>query len=105
MSNIIVVDRANVEFAVDGKGDQSVMEIVRDTGIEADFAFCGGECSCASCHVYVDESFLGILPDMSAEESDLLDGSNHRRENSRLSCQIRYSEALGGMKIAIAPLD
>ena len=105
MSKLIVIDRADVTNVVDGKPDQSVMEIVRDTGVEADFAFCGGECSCASCHVYVDEGFLGVLPDMSAEENDLLDSSSHRRANSRLSCQVRYSDALDGMTVAIAPLD
>jgi len=105
MSKIIVVDRANVETVADGKMDLSVMEIVRDTGVEDEFAFCGGGLSCASCHVYVDESFLQALPAMSAEEDDLLDGSSHRRENSRLSCQLPYSDALDGLKVAIAPLD
>ena len=105
MSKIIVIDRGNGESAVDGKDGLSVMEIVRDTGIEADFAFCGGECSCASCHVYVDEGFLGALPSMSAAENELLDSSSHPRGNSRLSCPVRYGDALDGMTIAIAPLD
>jgi len=105
MSKLILIDRANSETVVDGKTDLSVMEIVRDTGVEDDFAFCGGGLSCASCHVYVDDTFLDALPPMSAEENDLLDGSSHRRENSRLSCQLSYNDGLDGLKVAIAPLD
>jgi len=105
MSTIIVIDRGEAETAAAASAGLSVMEIVRDSGVETEFAYCGGGLSCASCHCYVDEGFLPALPAMSAEENDLLDGSSHRRANSRLTCQLPYGDALAGLKVAIAPLD
>jgi 2Fe-2S ferredoxin len=81
----------------------SLMEILRDNGIEDAFALCGGCCSCATCHVYIDPDRLALLPPMSEDESDLLDGSAHRQANSRLSCQIPWSAALDGLTVSVAP--
>ena len=66
---------------------------------------CGGCCSCATCHVYVDPAFADKLPAISADESDLLDSSDHRNATSRLSCQLPMTAALDGLKVTIAPED
>lgn len=84
---------------------RSLMENLRAGGIEEILALCGGCCSCATCHVYVDEDWLPALPPMSADEDDLLDTSGARRPNSRLSCQIKVSDALGGIAVTVAPED
>jgi 2Fe-2S ferredoxin len=81
------------------------MEIVRDAGIDELLALCGGCCSCATCHVYVDPTFADRLPPMAEDESDLLDSSEHRTAASRLSCQIRFGPGLDGLRVTIAPED
>jgi 2Fe-2S ferredoxin len=91
--------------SVSASGGVSLMEALRDTGFDEILALCGGGCSCATCHIYVDPTFLSRLPDQSAEEDDLLESSAHRRETSRLSCQIPFSAALDGLAITIAPED
>ena len=105
MPKITVVGRDGSERAIDAGEGMSVMENIRDNGFDELLALCGGCCSCATCHVYVDPGFADKLPEMSEDEDDLLDSSNHRRENSRLSCQIIVSGDLDGLKVAIAPED
>lgn len=92
-------------LALDGAVGMSVMEVIRDGGVDSLLALCGGCCSCATCHVYVDPVFADRLPAMSADENDLLDSSDHRRETSRLSCQLPFSDALDGLAVTIAPED
>jgi 2Fe-2S ferredoxin len=105
MANLIIVGRDGTERTVEGRPGWSVMETIRDAGFDELLALCGGCCSCATCHVHVDEPWLGSLPAMSADENDLLDSSDHRAPNSRLSCQIEFGEALDGLRVTIAPED
>lgn len=86
MPKLIVVTREGQERAVEGEAGWSVMETIRDAGFDELLALCGGCCSCATCHVYVETAFEASLPPMGDDENDLLDGSNHRASNSRLSC-------------------
>ena len=88
-----------------GEAGLSVMEAIRDAGIDEVLALCGGCCSCATCHVHVDPEFAAKLPKMSADEDDLLDSTSDRDERSRLSCQIELTDALDGMKVTIAAED
>jgi ferredoxin, 2Fe-2S len=68
-------------------------------GIEAE---CGGCCSCATCHVYVDPAFTDKVPAADLSESDLLSGvAAERKPNSRLSCQINMTGALDGLIVRI----
>ena len=83
----------------------SVMEALRVNGFDEVLALCGGCCSCATCHVYVDEGSLVHLPPMSADEDDLLDSSGSRQPNSRLSCQLLCTSAIDGLRVEIAPED
>ena len=62
-------------------------------------ATCGGSCSCATCHVYVDDDWLDKLPGPELEESDMLDTAHDLKDNSRLSCQIVVSEELDGLTV------
>ena len=105
MPKLIVVNRSGEETAVDGNNGLSVMEVIRDTGFDELLALCGGCCSCATCHVYVDPAFSDKLPPLSEDESDLLDSSDHRNETSRLSCQLTMTDALDGLRVTIAPED
>jgi ferredoxin, 2Fe-2S len=78
------------------------MEPLRDmkNGVAA---ICGGMCSRATCHVYVDAEWFVRLPAPMSDEGELLSGLAARRENSRLSCQIMLNEELSGLKVTIAP--
>ena len=105
MPKLIVVNRAGEESTVDAATGVTVMEAIRDNGFDELLALCGGCCSCATCHVHVDASFKDKLPEMSEDEDDLLDSSDHRDENSRLSCQLPVTEELDGIKIRIAEED
>jgi len=105
MPKLVVVTREGDESVLEAEDGLSVMEIIRDNGIDELLALCGGCCSCATCHVYVDAAFTGLLPDMRDDENELLDSSDHRDERSRLSCQIYMNEELDGLTVTIAPED
>lgn len=105
MPKLIVVDRAGTEHEFEAETGLSVMEAIRDNGIDELMALCGGCCSCATCHVFVDEQWSARTGVPSEDESDLLDSSDHRIETSRLSCQISMSDAFDGLKVTIAPED
>jgi len=105
MPKLIVVTREGEESTIEGDAGLSVMEVIRDNGIDELLALCGGCCSCATCHVHVDPAFADKLPAMSEDENDLLDSSDHRNETSRLSCQIALTAELDGLKVTIAPED
>ncbi|WP_293880327.1 2Fe-2S iron-sulfur cluster-binding protein [Sphingomonas sp.] len=105
MPKLIVTTLDGNVQELDGTAGLTVMEVIRDGGIDELLALCGGCCSCATCHVYVDPAFADLLPAMSEDENDLLDSSGQRNERSRLSCQIPFKEALDGMKVTVAPED
>ena len=105
MPTINVTTRYGSTHILAGQVDQSLMQNLRDGGIDEILALCGGCASCATCHVYVDEAWLGQLPTMGADEDDLLDCSEARQVNSRLSCQIPLTFALDGIAVTVAPED
>ena len=105
MPNVIVTTRDGAEHAVIADTGLSLMEAIRDAGMDEMLALCGGCCSCATCHVKVDPAFAELLPPISEDESDLLDSSDHRDATSRLSCQIPLTAEMDGLRVAIAPED
>jgi len=102
---IVVKTREGAEHRIALQPGISLMEAIRDAGLDEMLALCGGCCSCATCHVYVDPAFADRLPPISEDENDLLDSSDHRAAASRLSCQISLSDALDGLTVRIAPED
>lgn len=105
MPKLIVTTREGEERELDAEVGLSVMEVIRDGGIDELLALCGGCCSCATCHVHVDPAFAELLPKMGPDEDDLLDSSDERNATSRLSCQIQMTPALDGLKVTIAGED
>jgi ferredoxin, 2Fe-2S len=102
MALLRVVDRDGVEHEVEGKTGLKVMENLRelDYGVAA---ICGGMCSCATCHVYVDPDWQARLPAIMSDERELLSELTHYQENSRLSCQLEFTPELTGLRVRIAP--
>lgn len=105
MPSLIVVDRKGNEKTVSGDAGLSVMEVIRDNGFDELLALCGGCCSCATCHVHVDEDWTAKVGPANEDEGDLLDSSDFKQPNSRLSCQIPFTDELDGLRVTIAPED
>jgi len=105
MPRLIVVKRDGTEQEIDAVEGLSVMEAIRDAGIDEMLALCGGCCSCATCHVHVDQAHAGLLPSMGPDEDDLLDASSTRDAHSRLCCQITVGPNLDGLRVSIAAED
>lgn len=105
MPEVIVTTRENEVLHLDFEPGLTLMETIRDAGVDELLALCGGCCSCATCHVHVDQGFLGMLPSMSEDENDLLDSADCRDSNSRLACQIVLNDELDGMAVRIAAED
>lgn len=105
MPTLIVTTREGESREVAVGDGLTVMEAIRDNGFDELLALCGGCCSCATCHVLVDPDFMDRLPAMSADEDDLLESSDHRAANSRLSCQLPFAGELDGLRVTIAPED
>ena len=99
---LYVTDQNGAEHELDGLDGWRVMEIIRDYDLPIK-AECGGACSCATCHVYVDPNWLDKLFDKTDEEEDMLDEAFEVQENSRLSCQIIMNADLDGLKVTLAP--
>ena len=103
MPIVHVTTREGEQRTITAASGRSLMENLREGGIDEILALCGGNCSCATCHVHVADDWLGRLPPMSADEDDLLDSSDHRQANSRLSCQIPMSDGLDQLQVTVAP--
>ncbi len=99
---IFVTDFEGREHQLEALQGWRVMEIIRDWELPIK-AECGGCCSCATCHVYVDADWLDMLPAPEDEELDRLEDAFEVKDNSRLSCQIILSETMDGLKITMAP--
>jgi len=105
MPQLIVTTQSGETREINVDANRTVMEAIREAGVGELLALCGGCCSCATCHVYVDIDDPDRLPPMSADEDALLSGSGHRSAPSRLSCQIPLTQALDGLRVTIAPAD
>jgi 2Fe-2S ferredoxin len=105
MPKVTVTTRSGELLELNAEINRSLMEVIRDNGVSEVLALCGGCCSCATCHVYVDRAFADQLPPMTQDEDQLLDGATHRQKTSRLSCQIRISDSLDGLAVTVAPED
>ncbi len=103
MTKLVVTDREGKTVGIDAHDGISVMENIRDLDNSVD-AICGGLCSCATCHVFVDPAWMAKLPPRSDEEAELLgDLSSFDQSRSRLSCQLTMSDALDGLVLTVAP--
>jgi 2Fe-2S ferredoxin len=105
MSKLIVTTRTGEEMTIEAQAGKSVMEMMRDASVPDLLALCGGSRSCATCHVWVDPEFADRFPVAVEEENELLDSSEHRRATSRLSCQLKWTESLDGLRVTLAPED
>ena len=99
---IIVTDQAGETHELEGLDGWRAMEVIRDWGLDIK-AECGGSCTCATCHVWVDPEWFAQLPPMQDCEEDLIYSTLDQKPNSRLSCQIILSDALDGLQLTLTP--
>jgi 2Fe-2S ferredoxin len=102
MPKLIVTDREGARHEVEGQAGWSVMEVIRENNLPVEAA-CGGCCACATCHVYVAPDWLPRLEAAGSDESMMLDEAFEVKDNSRLSCQIKFGPALDGLEVTLAP--
>ena len=101
-----VTTREGATHAIAAAEGLSLMQNIRNAGIEELQAICGGCLSCATCHVYIDDASARVqLAPKSRDEEDLLDASDHLEPNSRLACQLVFGPELAGLRVTIAPED
>ena len=105
MPSIIVTLRDGEQQSITYTAGTSLMQAICEGGVGEMLALCGGLCSCATCHVHIDNAYFNQLKPVGEDEDALLSGSVHRRENSRLGCQVLMAEAFDGMKVTIAAED
>ena len=101
MAKITFIEHSGKEHVVDGENGMSVMETAVKNmvpGIDAD---CGGACACATCHVYLQDDWVGKLGERSEMEEDMLDFAFEVQDSSRLSCQIRVSDDIDGLVVKV----
>ena len=99
MPRITFIQFDGTERVIDAEKGASVMNVAIDNlivGIDAD---CGGECSCATCHVLVSPEWINVVGQPSEREDSMLDLNPDREENSRLSCQIEVRDELDGLVV------
>ncbi|WP_118132541.1 2Fe-2S iron-sulfur cluster-binding protein [Oceanicella sp. SM1341] len=99
MAKITYIEHNGTEHVVDVPNGMTVMEGARDNGIPGIDADCGGACACSTCHVYVDPAWTDRLPAKDDMEIDMLDFAWNPGETSRLTCQLRVTDALDGLVV------
>jgi 2Fe-2S ferredoxin len=103
MARIRVTDRDGILHEVEGQLGVKLMETLREYeyGVTA---ICGGLCSCATCHIFIEPDWMSRLPAPQGDEKELLvELQNYDPERSRLSCQVDFTEALNGLPLTVAP--
>jgi ferredoxin, 2Fe-2S len=99
MPRITFIDSSNTERSVEADTGSTVMEAALHNLVPEIEAECGGACSCATCHVYVAEDWMAVVGGPSPMEEDMLDFAFDVRPTSRLSCQIKITDALDGLVV------
>jgi len=100
MAKIIYIEHNGKKHEVEVANGLTVMEGARDNNIPGIEADCGGACACSTCHVYVDKAWVDKLPAKDAMEEDMLDFAwEPDVEKSRLTCQLKITDAIDGLVV------
>jgi ferredoxin, 2Fe-2S len=101
MAKITFIQHNGTEIETKGITGMTVMETAVKNNVPGIDADCGGACACATCHVYVEPEWQDKLSPKGPMEADMLDFAFDIRDNSRLSCQIKVSDALDGLRVKV----
>ena len=101
MGRVTYIESNGEQHQVNLENGQSIMQGALDNLIEGILGECGGCCSCATCHCYVDDTWLEKVGAPDAMEKDMLDSVVDPKSSSRLSCQIQMSDDLDGLVVRL----
>ncbi len=101
MAQITFVTSDGTKHEVSAENGSTLMEAALKNGVPGIDAECGGACACATCHVYIDDAWADRTGSAEAMEEDMLDFAYEVKPSSRLSCQVRLSDALDGLVVHI----
>jgi ferredoxin, 2Fe-2S len=101
MTKITYIEPDGTAYQTEAEDGSTVMETAVMNGVPGIIAECGGSCTCATCHVYVDDAWVEAVGGPSMMEEDMLDFAYDVRANSRLSCQIRVKAPLDGLVVHV----
>lgn len=100
MPKITYIEHNGTEHVIDVPLGLTVMEGARDNNVPGIDADCGGACACSTCHVYVDEAWKDKIPAIETMEEDMLDFAYEPKPGlSRLTCQLKVTDALDGLVV------
>lgn len=99
MTQLIFIEHNGTRHQVQGEIGNSIMQIANDHGVPGVLGDCGGNGSCATCHGYIDDAWSDKLAPPSEDEIMMLDGVLDAQQGSRLTCQVRMTEALDGLVV------
>lgn len=101
MTTLVLIEHNGQEHRLDCPAGQSVMQVAVDNAIPGVLADCGGACSCATCHGYVDPAWQGRVPAPTDAERDMIECALEVQDNSRLTCQLIMSPELDGLVVRL----
>ena len=99
MPTIHFISHTGQRQTVDVPENDVLMQAAVRNGVAGIDADCGGQCACATCHVYIQSPWFEKLPAMADNEDSMLELASERRPNSRLSCQVKVTAELDGMEV------
>lgn len=99
---ITLIQHSGESYTVEAADGATVMEVAIDNDITGIIGECGGCCSCATCHCYIDPAFMDKLPPRGDLETEMLEfASSEAKANSRLACQVEITDELDGMVVTL----
>ena len=101
MPKVIFIESTDVQYSVEAPVGRSLMQVAVDNMVPGIDGECGGACSCATCHVYVEPDWQARLPARSSDETFMLEGAVEVDGRSRLSCQLKMHEEWDGLVLRI----
>lgn len=101
MAHITYIESNGTRHETDGENGSTVMETAIMNGVPGIVAECGGACTCATCHIYVDAEWTDIVGPPSMMEEDMLDFAFEVKPTSRLSCQIKVRDEIDGLVVHV----
>lgn len=105
MPTVNITRRDGSRCQIEAAAGQSLKDALKAGGVDEVLGLCGGFASCGTCHVHVSPTWLDRLPPVRADEDELLGYSDWRLPNSRLACQVPFTDSLDGIALTIAPED
>ena len=101
MPTITLIEYSGASHTIDADAGKSLMQNAVDNGVPGIDADCGGACACATCHVYVEPEWVEKVGPRNPMEEDMLDFAFDVQDSSRLSCQIKVTDALDGLRVRV----